>query len=225
MHPLKRPKIDLTGLRVGRLLVISYSESNDGRKAWVCHCDCGTKVDIRGVNLRSGKTKSCGCFKADRMAEGLGKKHGMHLTRTYKTWHSMLERCRNPSATSYKDYGGRGITVCREWYQFERFYSDMGERPDGMTLDRIENSRGYEPGNCKWSTPSEQQNNRRNNVTYLIGDREFTSLQLSEICGANYHTIRRKIRHAADVMEVLFKHGIESESHFWELAKTKGIGL
>ena len=143
MHPLSKPKIDLTGARVGRLRILSYSQASDSRKAWVCLCDCGATVEIRGVNLRSGKTKSCGCLKAERMAEGIGKRHGMYGTRENKSWSTMIERCTNPKAKSYPDYGGRGITVCERWLSFENFFADMGPRPEGSTLDRKENSLGY----------------------------------------------------------------------------------
>lgn len=213
MHPLQRPKIDLSWIRVGRLLVISYSESNDGRKAWVCQCDCGVTIEVRGTNLRSGKTKSCGCLKAERMSEGIGKSHGMYGTRENKSWSTMIERCTNPNSKSYSDYGARGITVCDRWMKFENFFADMGIRPEGKTLDRKENSLVYFPENCKWSTSKEQQNNRRNSRRYIFEGREFTSMELSEISGANYHGLRKMLNnHGGGVMSAISRYGIDSES-------------
>lgn len=213
MHPLSRPKIDLSGLRVGRLLVISYSNLNDGRKAWLCHCDCGSTVEVRGVNLRSGKTKSCGCFKAERMAEGIGKTHGMYGSRVNKTWSTMLERCLNENATSYADYGGRGVTVCERWLSFENFYADMGDRPEGKTLDRKDNAIGYEPGNCRWATASEQQNNRRNSRRFIFNGAGYTSLYLSEVSGVPYHALRGMLRRSSDDVSVaMSKYGITPDA-------------
>lgn len=215
MHPLSKPKIDLTGARVGRLRILSYSQASDSRKAWVCLCDCGATVEIRGVNLRSGKTKSCGCLKAERMAEGIGKRHGMYGTRENKSWSTMIERCTNPKAKSYPDYGGRGITVCERWLSFENFFADMGPRPEGSTLDRKENSLGYEPDNCKWSTAQEQQNNRRNSRRYMFQGKPYTSLELSEISGISYHALRKQLGNfEGDVMKAVSKYGITSEGQF-----------
>lgn len=212
MHTLSKPKIDLSGVRVGRLLVIEYSDSDDGRKAWKCLCDCGNYVEIRGANLRSGKTKSCGCFKREQMAEGIGKKHGMYGSRENKSWSTMLERCTNPNAKSYSDYGGRGITVCERWRSFDNFFADMGPRPPGTTLDRKDNAKGYEPGNCRWSTSAEQQNNRRNSRRYLFQGVQYTSLQLSEITGLGYHALRKQLSNfGGDVMAAVARYGISTE--------------
>lgn len=209
MHPLTKPKIDISGQRFGRLVVVSYSASGDGRKAWLCTCDCGSSAEISGANLRSGKTRSCGCFKRDRMSEGIGKTHGMYGSRENKSWSTMMERCHNPKAKSYADYGGRGITVCERWKSFANFFADMGVRPPGMTLDRKNNSFGYGPENCRWSTVSEQQNNRRNSRRYHFDGRAFTSLELSEITGIPYHALRKQLNNLdSDVMKALAKFDI-----------------
>jgi hypothetical protein len=146
------------------------------------------------------------------MSEGIGKSHGMYGTRENKSWSTMIERCTNQKSKSYSDYGARGITICDRWMKFENFFADMGVRPEGKTLDRKENSLGYGPENCKWSTAKEQQNNRRNSRRYFFDDRGFTSLELSEISGVTYHGLRKMLNnYGGDVMKSLSRYGIESE--------------
>ena len=116
---------------------------------------CGKDCEMRLSNAKAGY--GCGCMRG-------GKTHGMTDAPIYRTWVGMLQRCRNPKTPNYQNYGGKGITVCERWTKFENFHEDMGPRPDGRTLDRIDNEGNYEPSNCKWSTASEQMNNRRNTV-------------------------------------------------------------
>ncbi|GLO03347.1 hypothetical protein PPUJ13061_32450 [Pseudomonas putida] len=143
------------------------------------------------------------------MAEGIGKTHGMYGSRENKSWSTMIERCHNPKAKSYADYGGRGIAVCDRWKSFDNFFADMGPRPPGMTLDRKDNKLGYSPENCRWSTAKEQQNNRRNSRRYSFEGRDFTSLELSEITGISYHALRKQLNNAAgDVAKAASKFGL-----------------
>jgi hypothetical protein len=147
-----RKRIDLTGRRLGRLAVCVYT----GRKYWFCICDCGTRVVVQGGSLRGGRTKSCGCLRKDRST-----KHGMSGTPEYSSWKAMMARCYNPCHVAYENYGGRGISVCDEWHSVEAFFADMGERPPGCSLDRIDPNEIYRPGNCRWSDTKQQNQNRR----------------------------------------------------------------
>lgn len=162
---------DLTGRRFGRLTVLCRDGSNaSGLAVWLCRCTCGTVTRTAGNLLRAGKAVSCGCYKREnsaRVAAHLKRKHGMHGSRTYRSWRSMKTRCTNPTHISYKNYGSRGITICTRWLRsFECFLADLGERPPGTSLDRIDVNGNYEPGNCKWSTPGEQSRNTRRSITY-----------------------------------------------------------
>lgn len=159
-------KLDLIGKRFGKLLIIKYSGVNkNGKSMWLCRCDCGNKKIILGYRLRSGNTKSCGCLVLKHNHSKIGK-----ISKTYMVWGSMIQRCANPKNKAYKNYGERGITVCKRWSNkkdgFENFLKDIGEIPKGLSLDRIDNNKlidGYSPANCKLSTRKEQARNRRNN--------------------------------------------------------------
>lgn len=156
--------LDLRGQRFGRLLVLAKAHKGErGEIYWLCKCDCGNTKAVRAYTLRDGRTVSCGCYHKERITV-----HGMTKTRTWKTWDTMLQRCENPKAADYERYGGRGIKIAAEWHEFMRFLSDMGERPNGTTLDRIDVNGNYQPGNCKWSTPSQQQRNRGDAVTATV---------------------------------------------------------
>ena len=157
-------RINLVGCRFGRLTVIGNFTAIKGKSFWLCKCDCGQSKFVRASGLVHGQAKSCGCWK-NELASARSKKllttHGKTGSREYYTHQSMMQRCFNIKSKSYKDYGGRGITICQRWLSFENFYEDMGNRPEGKTIDRIDTNGNYEPSNCKWSTPKEQQTNRR----------------------------------------------------------------
>lgn len=153
--------VDRTGHRVGMLTAQwPVGASPNGRVAWLALCDCGNLA----VVLYWGQRKSCDCVRALRHG-GRVPRHG-YCRRTrkapeYNTWLTMRQRCQNPNYDKYSYYGGRGIRVCERWQVFENFLADMGPRPEGKTLDRIETNGNYEPGNCRWATRSEQQQNTR----------------------------------------------------------------
>ena len=144
--------------RFGKLTVVAAAENKGPHVAWTCACDCGTMKTVRADHLRQGRVVSCGGDNCHSR-----KKHGMHETRTYTAWQSMIQRV-NPNTKNevhQKHYVQRGITVCEEWRDFEVFFADMGEAPDNLELDRIDNDGNYEPSNCRWATRQMQMINSR----------------------------------------------------------------
>lgn len=150
--------INLAGRVFGELTVVERAASRNGNTYYVCTCTCGSVKAVLAKNLQNGRTKTCGCIRGT-------EQHGYRYTSTYRSWISMRQRCLNPKATGYKNWGGRGVTVCDRWDKFSLFLLDMGERPPGTTLERLENDGNYEPGNCIWGTYKQQANNRRNKST------------------------------------------------------------
>jgi hypothetical protein len=182
--------LDLTGQRFGRLLVVERGENRGRHVMWRCQCACATERIVRAGHLRSGATQGCGCLSRSAehraQAAALATKHGHAVGKRspeYWSWTCMIRRCTNPNTDSFKYYGMRGIRVCERWRYgedgksgFECFLEDMGLRPRGHTLDRIEVNANYDPGNCRWATAKTQARNRRYGST-----RKLTALHVQRI--------------------------------------------
>jgi hypothetical protein len=159
---------DLTGKIYGRLTPIECLGKNPQKKSnsveWKCICECGNKCVVRATSLLQQHTTSCGCYMREKngiLVSERNTTHGQSSTRVYAIWEGMLKRCFNPKSQAYKNYGGRGISVCDKWLSFEGFYNDMGDVPDGLSLERVDVNGDYSPDNCKWADTSEQAYNQR----------------------------------------------------------------
>ncbi len=158
--------IDLSNKKFGRLTVLSRSEnSKQGQAMWLCLCDCGNKHTVKSIILRRGISKSCGCLEIE--ARYISQRtHGhtsSEISPTFHSWAGMMNRCTNNSHKSFHRYGGRGIEVAERWHSFQNFLDDMGVKPDGLSLDRINNSLSYSPENCRWANAKQQARNKTNN--------------------------------------------------------------
>jgi hypothetical protein len=156
---------EIAGQRFDRLLVIGLhsKERRDGTHwatKWLCECDCGKRIAVEGYQLRSGETRSCGCRGAENRRLSV-LKHGKSRTPTYQIWCAMRTRCNNPRSTGFPWYGARGIAVCERWNDFAAFLADMGERPSGYSIERLDNDGPYAPSNCEWIPIGAQQKNKR----------------------------------------------------------------
>lgn len=158
---------DLSGQKFGNWTVVKKTGSYLGTAIYECLCDCGTKKEVLRSNLVSGKTKSCGCAKSKiitikKTTHGQSKTKNQKSSKVYNSWSSMLNRCNNSNNSSYKNYGGRGITVCERWLKFENFLEDMGEPKKNQSIDRIDNNKGYYKENCRWTNAKTQNRNKSN---------------------------------------------------------------
>lgn len=202
----KLKHIDLINKRFERLLVVRYIGSNKHRQSlWLCKCDCGNEVVVSRTNLKSGNTKSCGCYKLEKVKRKLTT-HGMTKTRFYIIFMDILARCTNENEPAYKNYGARGIKCL--WSSFENFKEDMYESylqhckefgEKNTTIDRIDNNDNYCKENCRWATQKEQQNNTRRSRYVKIDGEQLTISQAAEKYGINYKTIIYRINDGKDI--------------------------
>lgn len=186
----------VVGRRFTRLTVVRDSglRTSAGSIRWECVCDCGNTCYAVAAALERGEYRSCGCWTKDRMRTSPpAKTHGMSSSPTYRTWAVMKRRCLDPGFKDYPEYGGRGIRVSRKWRTFRGFLADMGERPEGMTLDRIDSNGHYTAGNCRWATRLTQSNNTRRNHTLTHDGETLTLAEWSRKTGIPYSRLRARI--------------------------------
>lgn len=202
-------RLDLIGQKYGRLTVESLAGQRKYHILWNCICECGGSAVVATTHLRSGHTKTCGCAYLESSSATAKKnaKHGMHLTPEYQVWHSMLGRCFNQNDKKFSLYGGRGISVCEEWRKsFIPFFEHVGYRPSNeYSLDRINGNKGYEPGNVRWATITEQNNNKSTNVRIELDGVTLTASQWARELGIPKSRIYSRIKAGWPPEKVLSK--------------------
>lgn len=177
-----RHREDLTGKKFGRLTAIEPRKASN----WLWRCDCGVEKELQAANVKRGNTSSCGCLNRELVAER-STTHGKCGTPVYSVWAGMFDRC-----NKHPRYHGRGITVCERWKKFENFYADMGDRPPGMSIDRIDNDKGYSPDNCRWATMREQSRNKGWNIWVEYQGRDWNLKDLADWSGVSYQTLYQR---------------------------------
>ena len=193
---------DLTGQRFGKLVAVNPIDEptkSGQHKRWVCRCDCGETAIVTSDHLKKGTTKSCGCIN-----------HGKTGTRLYRIWSHMRSRCQNPKDENYKNYGARGITVCKEWARdFMAFYNwaiSSGYN-DGLTIDRTDNSKGYSPENCRWADMRTQANNTRSNRKITYNGETKTLAEWARIIGVKQNTLLYRLKRGWSIERAFSKQG------------------
>lgn len=186
-----------------RLLVVKEAPPAKGRRRWECVCECGAHRIVIGVHLRNGNTKSCGCLQKEKAANK-GRlqltTHGGVKFPEYGVWSGIKERCYGTWSKDYPNYGGRGIHMCERWRtSFSNFYQDMGSRPSGTTIDRVDNDGPYSPENCRWASKTEQQNNKRNSVVLEIRGRSLTIAQWAREVGIPMGCLWQRVHNGWDL--------------------------
>lgn len=195
-------KVDLTGKRFGKLTVLSEcDERKNGSVVWLCKCDCGNLIKVRSNHLRRGSVVSCGCYNTEIIT-----KHNQARTSLYHVWQCMKDRCERNTHPQFADYGGRGITVCDEWHDFESFRDWAIENgyKKGLTIDRINVNSGYEPSNCRWADMKTQCRNRRSNVVIEYNGESHCLAEWAEILKVPYTTLTNRWRRKWPDRDILF---------------------
>ena len=207
-------RLELTGKIYGRLTVIRFAYVKNKATYWICRCECGNDVIVKGANLNSGNSKSCGCLEVENRQHFMDvfsdkyKKHGMGHSRLSGIWYHMKDRCNNPNNKDYAIYGGRGIRVCDEWNHkdgFVAFYewSMKNGYNDSLTIDRIDTNGNYEPSNCRWSDETTQANNRRTNKLVTIDGVTKTFAEWCRDCNVDYFKVRDRWEYGWTIEEAL----------------------
>jgi len=195
---------NLLGKKFSRLTVIRREGIIwESHAAWFCECECGGTTITSSHALTAGHKRSCGCLEKENNDSLF--KHGHYGTRTYRIWVNMKTRCTNPSNRFFYRYGGRGITMCDKWQDFEGFYDDMGACPDGMTIERINNDLGYSADNCRWATMKDQANNRKSNIKIEIDGVTKNLKEWSEHFGVKYCNVYSRYKQGLPQSEWFIK--------------------
>ena len=199
--------IDITGQRFGKLIVIErVGTAQKGETLWKCKCDCGNEVVVRRTNLRTGHTRSCGCFH-DECSKTNSLKHGMTGTRLNRIWKNMKDRCSKSAKGTWRgrNYADRGISVCEEWKDFQAFAKWAMENgyQDNLTLDRIDPNGNYEPNNCRWATTKEQANNKRTSRFVEYQGERYTVSELAETIGISKRTLITRLNNGWSVEDAI----------------------
>lgn len=197
------PKKDMIGLRFGRLTVVREASpkrySKGTKRTFLVKCDCGNQKVVIGASLPNGNTTSCGCLRRERTGE-LSTTHGGTKNRKWDTeytiWVGIIARCENPNSRSYERYGGRGITICPEWrHDYAAFLAHVGRRPSQVhSIDRIDNNRGYEPGNVRWATSDIQRNNTRRNKFMTVRGERKTIMEWAVAIGISHYGMTKRLK-------------------------------
>lgn len=201
-----KPLNNLQGFRFGSLTVLQLGKSHGNGAVWLCQCNCGTQKEIRASDMVQGKINSCGCEHIKRIAKA-STTHGMKNTRTYSIWQAMRNRCNR----IHQDYSCRGITYDERWDSFEKFYLDMGEVPEGMSIDRIDPNGNYEKQNCRWATQEQQANNKRTSVFIEWNGKKQTITQWAKELKMNPDKLRARKRYGWS-LERMMTEGNEPEA-------------
>ena len=184
---------DLSGLTFKRWTVVRFDGMRDNRAWWWCRCECGTERSVLGKTLVKGISRSCGCLQRETVT-AMNTKHMMSRSPEFVVWCHMLKRCSDTDSLQWKDYGGRGIAVCKRWKEFANFIADIGQRPTPKhTIERRDNNLGYSPENCVWATRTQQARNKRTTVMLTSGGKTQCLAEWCEELGMNYHTLYTRI--------------------------------
>lgn len=218
-------QLHLKGLKFGKLTVVDKATSTiHGKVRWLCRCDCGKEAIVVGAQLKGGRTKSCGCISSENTTKRNQKhRHSIRgsVSRTYKSWQSMRVRVMNENNPLYRYYGGRGVKIDKRWDDFEAFLEDMGDRPLGKSLDRINVNGHYEKSNCRWADKITQANNKRNNVLFEWQGQYLTPRRLSEISGIPAATIYGRLHTLKWPIERAMSEPVHPSSHTRQVLKAR----